>query len=69
MTEVFEKQGSKVNIFDLRKAYVLKGEERYNYKANFAEITRSTLANGEVLMISLDESDENYKEAFYPDLK
>jgi hypothetical protein len=33
----------KCNSFDLRKAYLLKGEEKYNYKLAFAEMTRSTL--------------------------
>jgi hypothetical protein len=55
--------------FDLRKAYLLKAEEKYNYKQQFAEMTRSTLRQGGALIINLDESDSDYKEAFYPDLK
>lgn len=55
--------------FDLRKGYLLKGEEKYNYKQQFAETTRATLRQGGALIINLDESDSDYKEAFYPDLK
>lgn len=33
----------KVYCFDLRKAYLLKGEERYAYKQYFAEMTRAAL--------------------------
>lgn len=52
--------------FDLRKASILAGEERFNYKARFGEMTRSVLKEGGSLVINLDESDVEYKEAFYP---
>lgn len=40
--------------FDLRKAYLLKGEERYAYKQSFAEMTRAALTEGAALIINLD---------------
>lgn len=44
----------KCHSFDLRKAYLLKGEEKYNYKLAFAEMTRNTLIEGSALIINLD---------------
>jgi hypothetical protein len=55
--------------FDLRKASQLAGEERYNYKAQLGEMTRSVLKDGGSLVINLDESEVEYKEAFYPELR
>lgn len=46
----------KYNSFDLRKAYLLKGEEKHNYKLALSEITRRTLVQGGALVINLDES-------------
>lgn len=42
--------------FDLRKASQLTGEERFNYKAQFGEMTRNVLKSGGSLIINLDES-------------
>jgi hypothetical protein len=57
------------NSFDLRKASQLAGEERFNYKVQFGEMTRSVLKDGGSLEINLDESEVECKEAFYPELR
>lgn len=48
---------------------MLKGEERYAYKQAFSEMTRAALIEGGVLIINLDESENPFPYAFYPDLK
>lgn len=33
----------KCSVFDLRKAFMLKDEEKYNYKQEFSEMTKNTI--------------------------
>ena len=42
LENTFKSQGN-LNHFDLRKAFTLKDEEKYNYKMKFGEMTRQAL--------------------------
>lgn len=68
MIETQEKR--KCHEFDLRKTAILKKENKHlEYMNQIKNDLSKVLYYGHVFMINLDDTEQNYEEIFYPDIR